>query len=73
MAIHEEIVDAGAGYVVPRAKDSLAASLKELLGDRDAASEMGSNGRALAKDVYSWQRMTAGLEDMYERTAHSRA
>jgi glycosyltransferase involved in cell wall biosynthesis len=67
VAIHEEVRSAGAGIVIARTADALAAALAELLENRELARRLGENGRALARSAFAWEAFGRNLERMYER------
>ena len=40
--------------------------LSELLANRDKAAELGSNGRAFVRNIFSKERLVKDIEDLYE-------
>jgi glycosyltransferase involved in cell wall biosynthesis len=63
----EIVRDAGAGIVVAGDPDSLAAAIDRLTGDRALADGMGAAGRRHVHEHYSWSRIAAEMEALYER------
>jgi glycosyltransferase involved in cell wall biosynthesis len=56
---------AGAGLVVDGDADTLSAAMSRLLGDAVLRQEMGSRGRAVAHECYSWPVVAGQMEDLY--------
>lgn len=66
--IPEVLRDGRHGLLVPpRRPDALADALERLLADPVDAHLMGLHGRRQVEDVYSLDRMCAGVESLYER------
>lgn len=61
-----EAETAGAGLVIEPEIDALAEALKRLLADRAALSKMGSNARTLIRQRFSWERVAAEMEALYQ-------
>lgn len=62
------LVAAGAGRIVPRTIDAMAAALSSVVSSRDAARAAGVRARTLVFNNYSWDTVTRQLEDVF-RTA----
>ncbi len=71
VAIHEEIADAGAGWVVARTPQAVANAVIRALADPNLIAAMGNRGRELVRRSYSWAAAAQGLEDLY-RTVRER-
>lgn len=65
VAIAPDVLDAGAGLVVPLDTGRLTAALLELSGDADQRTRMGARARALAEGSYSWAECARRLEELY--------
>jgi glycosyltransferase involved in cell wall biosynthesis len=65
VAIHGEIEDARAGFVVDRTPEAIGDALLRLLDDEQLRMRLGENGRALVESTYSWDRAGERLEEMY--------
>ena len=61
-----EIAAAGAGWVTPVSQVAVASALREALGDRTERLRRGEAGHLLALERYSWRRVAADLERLYE-------
>lgn len=68
-----DVEAAGAGLVSPCDVGAFAALLERLLGDPAEARRMGEAGRRLARDSFSWPRIAARLESVYEDVAARRS
>jgi glycosyltransferase involved in cell wall biosynthesis len=55
-----------ASVVKPGDYQEIAATLLDLLGNEERRRELGRNGRRLAKDRYTWQRVTAKTLSLYQ-------
>ena len=62
---------AGAGVIVPRELDAMAAALDALLRDPVRLRGMGERGRELALREYAWDRVAARLAEVYARSPRS--
>jgi len=62
-----EITEVGAGRVVELKVDSIAAALADVLDDPTAAQAMGSAGRNLVEQRFTWPRVAAHCVALYER------
>lgn len=72
--IHHEIAAAGAGIVTPCAVEAVAIALSTLLRDRALATAMGSTGRRVALEQYTWPPIVQALTREYESViAHAPA
>ena len=62
------VADVGAGWWVKPEKDALTNALAEALGKRQKDLEaMGSRGRALVEEQYTWSAPAAKLVEAYEQ------
>lgn len=64
--IHREVFAARAGRVVRCDTVELFNTLNELLSDEISRREMGSNGRALVREKYTWDRVSDKVLSLYE-------
>ncbi len=62
---------AGAGLVVPRTEEALAAALQRLIDDPALRRAMGARGAAVARERFSWERVAREMEAVYETVSHS--
>jgi glycosyltransferase involved in cell wall biosynthesis len=70
----ESVLDGHTGVFVPRADaEALAEAITALIEDPDARTAMGAAGHARARDVFSWDRVTAELEGVLEHRLGDRA
>ncbi len=60
-----EAAEAGAGVIVEPEVEPLAAALRDLLSDPQKRAAMGSAGRRLARDRFSWASVAEQLEAVY--------
>ena len=66
----ESIADGQTGLLVPvNDSPSIAGAILNFLEDRALARRFGQAGRERALDIFSWQKFTAILEDVYARVA----
>jgi glycosyltransferase involved in cell wall biosynthesis len=66
----ESVREGETGVFVPRADaEALAGAINALIEDPDARAAMGAAGHARARDVFSWDRVTAELEGVLEHPA----
>lgn len=63
--IWREVLEAGAGLVVPLETEQIVKALQNVLGDSEAASAMGSAGRELVRAEYSWGKLVTELDSVY--------
>ncbi len=70
--IHHEISGAGAGLVTRCDVDEVASALRDVLNDPDGRRVMGSAGRRLVHERYSWQRVVVALGREYELVVEQR-
>ena len=66
VGIHREIAEAGAGLVTTLDPADVAGAIGRLLDDPEAAERMGRAGEALAARQYTWERVAADVEALYE-------
>jgi len=62
-----EVERAGAGVIVDREPNAMAAVMRDLLADRARLRAMGEAGRRLAAEHYSWDVITDRLIDLYSK------
>ena len=62
-----EVAPAGAGFVVEAGADYFAEKLRILLSDGALRAEMGGRARRLVEEKYSWERVAAELESVYQQ------
>jgi glycosyltransferase involved in cell wall biosynthesis len=68
--LREVIEGSGAGVTVDTGSAaSIAAALRDLLGDRDRLAAMGRNARKAVDERYNWAISAATLREVYERVA----
>lgn len=66
-----EVETAGAGFVVEAAVDAVAIKLGELLVDADLRMRMGTAARNLVAENYTWDKVAAELESLYQQLLNS--
>jgi len=62
---------AGAGLVVPRTEEALAAALQRLIDDPALRRAMGARGAAVARERFCWERVAREMEAVYATVSHS--
>lgn len=68
--LREVIEGSGAGVTIDTGSAaSIAAALRDLLGDRDRLAAMGRNARKAVDERYNWATSAATLREVYERVA----
>ena len=60
-----EVGEVGAGLIVEPQVEPLAAALRELLPDANRRAAMGSAGRALVRERFTWASVAAQMEAIY--------
>ena len=65
VAIHSDIETADAGLVVDRNVEAVSDAVVRLLREPTLRRRLGENGRRLVAHLYSWDRISEQLEDMY--------
>lgn len=65
--IHDDVSRAGSGLVIRCDVNELATALENLLRDPNHRRAMGSAGRQLVQDKYSWPAIVAALTVEYDR------
>ncbi len=60
-----EAQEAGAGLVVERDVEKLAAALVQVLSDENGRRAMGEKGRRLVEERFTWERVAGGLVEAY--------
>ncbi len=63
--IFREVAASGAGRVAPCDADRFAEMILDLLGNPEAAKQMGEKGKALVKERYQWSKVAVAMEDAY--------
>ena len=63
----DEVADAGAGFVVEATADAFSDALRTLLTYGDLRDQLGRAARRLVDEQYTWDRIAASLEDVYQR------
>ncbi len=66
-----EVAGQGAGLVVARTVDALAAALRALLADAGRRAQMGRTARAMIETSYTWPQVAAQMAGVYQ-TARDR-
>ena len=61
---------ADVGVVAPLEPAALAKAMLELLSQPDRATAMGARGRDLVRQRFTWPRVAAQVQEMYERVLH---
>jgi glycosyltransferase involved in cell wall biosynthesis len=64
-----DVARAGAGIVTNGMPEPLAAAIRGLLADDDGRAVMGSRGRALVRERFTWDCVAAQMEEHYLRIA----
>jgi glycosyltransferase involved in cell wall biosynthesis len=64
--IHREVSAAGAGRVIRCDSVELFHALNALLSDETSRRVMGSNGQALVREKYTWDRISQTVLSLYE-------
>ena len=65
VGLADDVAASAAGIVSDGAPSALAAAMNRILGDRDAAAEMGRRGRALVESRFTWERVAEEMEALY--------
>lgn len=69
----ESVADGETGLLVPaRDSQAIAATLCELLDNRERARKLGRNGFERARDLFGWPRFVRTLEGVYDRVLDER-
>ena len=72
VALQDAILSAGAGLVVDREPTQIAEAIRAILSNPGLAAEMGEAGRRVIDERYTWRRVAADLERVYETVVDSR-
>jgi glycosyltransferase involved in cell wall biosynthesis len=64
-----EVVDAGAGIVVPREIGALGEALRALLIDGDRRASMGQRARQLVQERFTWPQVVAQMVEVYRQVS----
>ncbi len=72
VALQNVIQSAGAGLVVEREPARIAEAVRAILSNPRVAAEMGEAGRRVIDERFTWRRVAADLERVYETVVHSR-
>jgi glycosyltransferase involved in cell wall biosynthesis len=67
VALHRQVAAAEAGAVTALAPGPVAAAVLRFVKDSELAARAGVNGRALVREVLSWERTSAAMEDAYQQ------
>jgi glycosyltransferase involved in cell wall biosynthesis len=67
-----DAAEAGAGLVVERDIDSLTGALRILLTDAERRARMGRLARDLVESRFTWPRVVAEMEEVYQKTRQNR-
>jgi glycosyltransferase involved in cell wall biosynthesis len=71
--IRDTVVDGGTGRLVPpRDPDALGDALAALIRDGRRARALGKAGRVRARARYTWDRVAADTERIYEKVSPAR-
>jgi len=54
-------------HILPKDKRALAEALLTILRNEKLAIKMGSNGRKLVEEFYSWTKMARAILQLYEK------
>ena len=66
VGVAEDIKKNNAGLIVmPKDSDALAVAIIKILKDEDLQKEMGSNGRKLVEEKYTWKGIAKMMEKVY--------
>jgi glycosyltransferase involved in cell wall biosynthesis len=65
--IHDAVLEANAGVVIPCSVAPLAEAMLRLLRDPELAASMGRNGRSLATTRYDWGKIGTQWEEVCRR------
>ncbi|MCL0086751.1 glycosyltransferase [Thermodesulfovibrionales bacterium] len=68
-----EVAEARAGLVIEPDVGQLAAAMEELLGASQLRQEMGSNGRRLIKERFTWDKIADQMIQLYQGVLRQRA
>ena len=63
----DEVVDGGAGVVVPRDPSAIGDALGAMLDDPDRARAMGDAGRAMVFERFTWPAVAQRCVDLYQQ------
>lgn len=69
VGIAPDVLEAGAGLVVPVDEGALAAAVTTLAASRDAREEMGARAYRFARDRYSWESTAQKFASLYSAIA----
>jgi glycosyltransferase involved in cell wall biosynthesis len=74
VGLAEDVKRFRAGLVTSNAPEALAEAIRTMLGDSALRAEMGGRGRQLVEERFTWDHVTAQMEEQYERiSARARA
>ncbi len=62
-----DVESRGAGLLVEREVEALAAAIRNLLRDQPRRAAMGESGRAWVRDVFTWPAIAAQAEQWYAK------
>ena len=73
-ALPEIVVDGETGILVERGdREGLAAAISRLLSDAHLRERMGAAGRERVRQLFTWERSVARLEELYASALHDAA
>lgn len=64
-----EVSERAAGFVVEPDEQALTRAISTLVSDPDLRVAMGSNGRRLVREKYTWRAIAASMAELYRRLA----
>jgi len=65
VAIHREVNEDLAGFVVPCKVDEIAATLETSFADEGLRNRMGENGKRLVRTKFSWPKVAEQIKELY--------
>lgn len=66
IGIHHEVTEYGAGLVTSCESGEIVHALSTLLDNESLRREMGENGRRLVGEKFTWEKVAAGLMELYD-------
>ncbi|MBN1424830.1 glycosyltransferase family 4 protein [Candidatus Fermentibacteria bacterium] len=64
LATHTQVLSSDTAVLVPAEPTALASGILRVLGDADLAARLGSNGRSLVEQRYSWPRFVEATTEL---------
>jgi spore coat protein SA len=69
-ALPEVVLEGETGFLVERGdSDALAAAIGKLMADPQLRQRMGAAGRARVRQLFTWERTVARLQELYDKAA----